>query len=187
MRRCAGRTGALIVLIAALFGSGCREPMSWVKEGAPFAAAERPSPGKTLVYIYWPRTEKGKWKQVWVTPCIGLNCELLSGGYKALAVKPGPQSLNVASHFDLGDSTSASVELGNLEWKAEPGHTVFIRLGKERRFLFDQLGPKLTDAAAAMPEIRTCRRSTRLRDTEIAQKLYESLVARSSIRSSAAP
>lgn len=180
MRRCAGPTGAFIILMAAaLFGSGCKEQMSFVKEGPPFAAEESVSPGKTLAYVYWPRAEKGSRNQVWIAACANPSCGLLPGGYMAITVKPGPQRLAVQSLFDLGDNTTASLQLGNLDWQAEPGRTVYIRLRRERRFLFDELVPKLTDAAAAMPELRTCRRSTPLRDDEIVHKLHESLVARS--------
>jgi hypothetical protein len=124
---------------------------------------------------------------VWIAPCADLSCELLPGGYTAITVEPGTQRLAVQSNFDLGDTTSASLELGSLDWQAEPGSTVFIRLGRERRFLIDGLVPRLTDAAAAPPEIRTCRRSIPLQDVEIAQKLHATLVSRSSARSSAAP
>jgi hypothetical protein len=186
MRRCATRTGASIVLVAALIGSGCREPMSWVKEGPPFAAAERPSQGKALAYVYWPRAEKGSWKRMWIDPCTDLSCELLPGGYTAITVGPGTQRLAVESRFDLGDTATSSLELGSLDWQAEPGRTVFIRLGRERRFLIDGLVPRLTDAAAALSEIQTCRRSTPLQDVEIAQKLHATLVSRSSARSPAA-
>ncbi len=54
-----GRSLTFVLLLIVLC-SGCKDSLPLVKEGALFAASEKASPAKALVYIYWPREERGE-------------------------------------------------------------------------------------------------------------------------------
>src|SRR5829696_1142749 len=128
---------SLFILLLAVFCNGCKDSPPMVKQGTVFAAQEKASPDKALVYIYWPREEQGRRKHLWVGTCEGegLSQEILPGGYAALVVEPGPSCFQAEVTSELMRSQTSmshayvSRPLGNVELNAEPGRTFFIRLG----------------------------------------------------------
>lgn len=167
----------ILVLLVILFCTGCKDSSSFVKEGALFAASEEVSPGKALVYIYWPREEQGKRKHLWVGSCEGRSDEfwsdeVLPGGYMAHVVEPGPNCFQAEARSELRDSwTSVSLLLGKVELNAEPGRTFFLRIEQGKGFLTSRNDLRLVKPKIAMPEIRRCRRSVPLTDDDL-RRLY---------------
>ena len=172
------RDWTALILLLAVFSNGCRESPRWVKEG-PLFAPEKASPGKALVYVYWPREEQGRRTHLWVVPCEGGSEEILPGGYIALAVEPGPSCLQDESTSELMNSrdglasASVSQDLGSVDLNAEPGRTLFIRLEQKRLPLISRINPRPVEAAVAGPEIRKCRRSVPLAPDELARQFAQ--------------
>ena len=168
-----------LVLLFAVFSAGCREYPRFAKEGAFFTSPEKASPGKALVYVYWPHEEQGRRDRLWVGPCEGgaLSEELLPGGYIALVAAPGPSCFKVEAYSGILDSpdgrSSTSLEqiLGTVELDAEPGRTLFLRLEQKRFPLISRINPRPVEPAVAVPEIRKCRRSTPMTPDEFLQEM----------------
>jgi hypothetical protein len=171
-----------LVLLLAVFSTGCRESPSYVKAGPLFASPERASPGKALVYVYWPREEQGGRDHLWVATCEGLGQEILPGGYIALVAEPRPSCVNVEADLGLlqGDRATASLsqDLGSVELNAEPGRTLFLRLEHKRHFLISRINPRPVEPAVAGPEIRKCRRTIPLTDDELEQQFLQEMKKR---------
>jgi len=152
-----------------------------VKEGTPFAAPEKASPDKALVYIYWPREEQGRRNHLWVGTCEGGTQEILPGGYTALVVEPGPSCFQAEVHSGLmrsqtsmsQTSTSVIQDLGSVELNAEPGRTVFIRLEQERLLLISRTVLRLVKPDVAGREISRCRRLIPLTPDEMVRQMEE--------------
>jgi hypothetical protein len=146
-----------------------------VKEGPLFAAQEKASPAKALVYIYWPREQQGGRNHLWVGPCEDWNQEILPGGYTALVVEPGPSCFEAEALSELRYTQAASVgqHLGSVELNAEPGRTVFIRLEQERRLLISRTVLRPVKPDVARPEISRCRRSIPLTPDELYRQFLE--------------
>jgi hypothetical protein len=175
------RDWTALILLLAVLSNGCRESPQWVKEGALFAP-EKTSPGKALVYVYWPREEQGRRTHLWVGSCEGGSEEILPGGYIALAMEPGPSCFKAEAKSDLmgggpveGGRVSAFViqDLGGVELNAEPGQTLFIRLEQKRFPLISRINPRPVEPAVAGPEIRKCRRSVPLTPDELARQFLQ--------------
>ncbi|HKV09131.1 MAG TPA: hypothetical protein VJ725_13395 [Thermoanaerobaculia bacterium] len=167
-----------------VLSTGCKESPRFVKEGALFALPEKASPGKALVYVYWPREEQGQRDRLWVGPCEGLIEEILPGGYITLAVEPGPSCFNVEAYSELletGDGlTSATMiqHLGSVELKTKPDRTSFIRLEQRRFPLISRINPRPVEPAVAGPEIRKCRRMVPLTPEELEQQFLQEMESR---------
>ena len=147
------------VLLLVLFCSGCKDYPRLVKEGPLFAAREKASPAKALVYIYWPREEQGRRDHLWVGPCEGLSQEILPGGYTAIVVEPGPSCFQAEVHSELMHSrASVSQSLGSVELNTELGRPFFIRLEQEQLLLISRTILRLVEPDVAGPEISRCRR-----------------------------
>jgi hypothetical protein len=181
-----GRSLILVLLLIVLW-SGCKDPSRLVKEGTLFAASEKVSPGKALVYIYWPREEQGERNHLWVGSCEDRNDEIwsdeiLPGGYMAHVMDPGPSCLQAEarSHFMNGRG-SVSRPLGNVELNAEPGRTFFLRLEQEEGLLTSRAVLRLVDPEVAGPEIRRCRRSIPLTPEEMIQQYMEETMPETSM------
>ena len=172
------RDWTALILLLAVLSNGCREYPRWVKEG-PLFSPEKASPGKALIYVYWPREEQGRRDRLWVGPCDGLIEEILPGGYIALAVEPGPSCLKVEAHSEIIDSRDGLAfafviqDLGSVDLNAEPGRTLFIRLEQKRFPLISRINPRPVEPAVAGPEIRKCRRSVPLTDDELQQQFLQ--------------
>lgn len=171
-----------LVLLFAVFSTGCKESPQWVKEGTRFTAPEKASPGRALAYVYWPREEQGRRDRLWVGTCEGLSEEILPGGYITLDVEPGPSCFEVAAHSELLKANRASAtviqHLGRVELNAERGRTFFIRLEQRRLPLISRINPRLVEPAVAGPEIRKCRQTIPLTPDEITQQLLQEIEAR---------
>lgn len=179
------RDWTALILLLAVLSNGCRESPRWVKEG-PLFSPENASPGKALVYVYWPREERDRRGHLWVGPCGDLSEEILPGGYIALAVEPGPNCLRVEAQSDLMTSRDSRASatmiqnLGSVELNAEPGRTFFIRLEQKRFPLISRINPRPVEPAAAGPEIRRCRRSIPLTPDELEQQFLREMESRES-------
>lgn len=167
------------LLLLAVFCNGCKDYPLMVKEGTLFAAPEKASPDKALVYIYWPREEQGRRNHLWVGICEGSIQEILPGGYTALVVEPGPSCFQAEVQSELMHSQSSmsqafvSQSLGSVELNAEPGRTYFIRLGQERLLLISRTVLRLVKPAVAGREIGRCRRSIPLTPDEMVRQMEE--------------
>ena len=166
-----GRSSLTFVLLLIVFCNGCKDSPPLVKEGAPFAAPEKASPAKALVYIYWPREEQGGRKHLWVGPCEDSNEEILPGGYTAHIVEPGQSCFQAEVRSELlRDGAFGSFvirPLGIVVLNTSPGRTFFIRLGQEKRFLISRTVFRMAEPDVASSEIRRCRRSVPLTDDEL--------------------
>jgi len=163
-----------LVLLLAVFCNGCRDSPRLVKEGTLFAAPEKASPAKALVYIYWPREEQGRRNHLWVGLCEGLSQEILPGGYTELVVEPGRNCFHAEIQSELIDNHgSVSQIFGKVELDAEPGRTFFIRLGQERLLLISRTVLRLVKPDVAGPEISRCRKSIPLTDDEFMRAVLE--------------
>lgn len=172
-----------LVFLLAVFSTGCKESPCYVKEGAPFAAPEKASPGKALAYVYWPREEQGEQDHLWVEPCDGgLGKEILPGGYVALDIAPGPGCLKVQADVGAldGNRMFASLHrnLGNVELNAEPGRTLFVRLEQKRQSLIFPIDLRPVEAAVAGPEIRRCLQTIPLTPEELDPKFLQEMEKR---------
>lgn len=168
----------------AVLSTGCKESPRFVKEGAFFAVPEKASPGKALVYVYWPREEQGQRDRLWVGPCEGLIEEILPGGYITLAAEPGPSCFKVEAHSELlerGDGLASATmiqDLGSVELNTEPGRTSFIRLEQRRLPLISRINPRRVEPAIAGPEIRKCRRTVPLTPEELERQFLQEMESR---------
>lgn len=173
------RAWTALFLLFAVLSNGCREDPPSAKEGPLFAAPEKASPGKALVYIYWPREEQGRRDRLWVGPCEWVSEEILPGGYITLASEPGPRCFEVEARSGTLESpdglafASMSQNLGRVELVAEPGRTLFIRLEQRQIPLISRINPRPVEPAVAGPEIRKCRRSVPLSPDELAKQLLQ--------------
>lgn len=162
------------LLLAALLFNGCKEPTSFAKAGPLFAKAESSSPAKALVHVYWPREEQGRSKRLWVGLCdgMGMNEEIEPDRYTTLVVEPGRACFSAEILWDLlllhGVS---SLEVARVEFDAEAGDTVFLRLEHVRTVFTSQYLLRQVEPSEADPEIRMYRRLIPLSSEEMARKL----------------
>lgn len=164
-----GRNALTSLLLAALLFNGCREPISFVKAGPLFAAAESSSPAKALVHIYWPREEQGRRRRLWVGPCDGVSEEIEPDRYTTLELEPGRACFNAERRWDLLPRDGvASQEVARVEFNTEASHTFFLRLEQVRTFPTSQYLLRQVQPAEADPEIRRCRRLIPLSPVELA-------------------
>jgi hypothetical protein len=159
------------LLLAALLFNGCKEPTSFVKTGPLFTVAERSSPAKALVHVYWPREEQGRRKRLWVGLCDGMSEEIEPDRYTTLVLEPGPACFSAEILWDVPPLNGFTIqEVARVELNAEASHTVFLRVEQARTFFTSQYLLRQVEPAEADPEIRRCRRLVPLSPDELARK-----------------
>lgn len=163
------------LLLAALLFNGCKEPTSFAKAGPLFTVAERSSPAKVLVHVYWPREEQGRRKSLWVGLCDGLSEEIEPDRYTTLVLEPGPACFSAEIQWDLLPLNGFAIqEVARVELNAEASHTVFLRVEQARTFFPSQYLLRQVEPAEADPEIRRCRRLIPLSPDELARQFEAS-------------
>ena len=115
---------ALILLLSLVFSfQGCKESPGWVKEGPPFTTTEKASPGRALIYVYWPREEQGGRNRLWVGPCGKGAQEFLPGSYRSFVVEPGSICRASENDSDMGHEELLSLARGAVRapcpWRAK--------------------------------------------------------------------
>jgi hypothetical protein len=173
LRRFRGPRGVLPLFL--LFGlplllAGCKKPKEspvYVKPGPPFSAES--APGKAEVYVYWPRGEQGRNRQVFVGHCEGGEMlAILPNGYTAFAVEPGPQCFQADLSWDTWIDGGFAIEtVAKVEIKAEPGHSSYIRIARKPGFFRSTYDLLRIEPDAAEPEIRRCRRTIPLDEQQV--------------------
>jgi hypothetical protein len=175
------------VLLLIVFCSGCKDSPSFVKEGTLFAASQKASSDKALVYVYWPREEQGGRNHLWVGSCEDRNDEIwsdeiLPGGYTAHVVGPGPSCFQAETRLQfMNGRGSVSRPLGNVELNADPGRTFFLRIEQEKGLLTSRAVLRSVNPEVAGPEIRRCRRSVPLTPEEMIQQYIEETMPEASM------
>jgi hypothetical protein len=161
----------IFLLLLALSFNGCKESPSLVKEGPLFTTTEKTPSSRALVYVYWPRQEKGQRKHIWVGPCEEGIQEILPGSYRAFVMKPGPNCLHAERISELAHIDAASViqDLGSVELIARPDHPAFVRVEQKPVFLISGTVLRPVNPAVADPEIKRCRQLVPLTDEEMIQ------------------
>lgn len=162
----------ILLLGLSLLLTACKESPRWAKAGTFFSAEEKASPDKAVVYVYWPRGERGGANQLFVNTCGNFeNNAVLPGGYNSFVVEPGPSCFQAERQWEFAAGRgSADEDLGKVEIKSEPGHSYFIRLERKRVLFLSRFALRRIEPAAAEPEIRKCRRSVPLSLEEIASR-----------------
>jgi hypothetical protein len=169
------RFGRLLTVVLSLVVVcyGCKDYPRLVKEGAFFAAPDRPPSGKALVYIYWPGERQDRRNHLWVGPCKGLSDEILPGSYTTFDVEPGPRCFEAEVRSELiHNRASVSRPLGSVELTAAPGQTFFVRIEPERALLISRAILRRVNPDVANPEIKMCRRVIPLTSDELVQQYF---------------
>jgi len=167
-----GRRRALIfLLLLASSLNGCKESPSWVKEGPLFTTTPKASPGRGLIYVYWPREEQGRRNHLSVGPCEEGSQEILPGSYTTFVLEPGPVCLqaDVTSELTHIDSVFVIRHLANVELTVTPDRPSFVRLEQRPAFLTSGTVLRPVNPAVAEPEIKRCRQLVPMTDEEISQ------------------
>ncbi|HYH47003.1 MAG TPA: hypothetical protein VEG34_15075 [Thermoanaerobaculia bacterium] len=170
-RELRGLAGPLF-LMAALGLSGCRDPVVVSGPGPLFTVPGKAPGGKTLVHVYWPAPREPQATPehlLWIGPCDGGAEDLQAGSYAALALAPGQRCLEVSRHWEIGATVFGSTSLGRMELAAD--RPSFLRPELEPRLLGVRAGLVPVASAAALPEIRRCRRMVPLSNEEIFRQL----------------
>jgi len=166
-----GVRAKFVLLLVVISLNGCKESPSWVKEGSLFTTTEKASPGRALIYVYWPREEQGGRNRLWVGPCGKGAQEMLPGSYRSFVVEPGSICLGAEKYSEIAHLDGASLiqHLADVELTAAPDRPSFLRVEQKRTFLTSGTTLRPVNPAVAGPEIKRCRQMVPLSDDELRQ------------------
>jgi hypothetical protein len=159
------------LLWLSLLLTACKESPKWTKAGPFFSGEDNASSTQAVVYVYWPREERGRPGQLWVGPCDETLKAVLPEGYTSFVVEPGPSCFQAERRWEFAAGKgSVSQDFGKVELKSEPGHSSFLRLAQEEGRLMSHFVLRRIEPDVAGPEIRRCRRSIPFSIEEIASR-----------------
>ena len=159
------------LLLTGCKESPVKESPAYVKPGPPFSAEA--AHGKAEVYVYWPREEQGRRRQIFVGPCKGgERYAILPDGYTSFAVEPGSNCFQAEVSWDVWLDGGFAIEtIAEVEIQAEPGHSSYIRVAQKPGFSTSKYDLLRVEPDAAEPAIRKCRRTIPLSEQEMVSRV----------------